>query len=55
MDNEIKIMINNESLTSLIRSNLCCHIGKTITQESINEITEQIIESINYFLNKKDQ
>jgi len=54
MQDEIKVMLNNESLTSLLRSNLCCHIGKTLTQESLNEITEQIIESINYFLNKKE-
>ena len=54
MDREIKIMLNNESLTSLLRSNLCSYIGKTLTQESLNEVTEQIIESINYFLNKKE-
>ncbi len=54
MDREIKIMLNDESLTSLLRSNLCCHIGKTLTQENLDEITKQIIESLTYFLSKKD-
>ena len=53
MGQEIKLMLDNESLASLLRSNLCCHIGKVLTQESLNEVTQQIIESITYFLNKK--
>jgi hypothetical protein len=53
MDGEIKIMLNDESLATLLRSNLSCHIGKTLTQESLNDVTQQIIESITYFLNKK--
>jgi len=55
MDGEIRIMLNDESLATLLRSNLCCHIGKIMTQESLNEITQQIIESMNYFLNKKEE
>jgi hypothetical protein len=30
------------------------HVGKTLTQEILNEVTMQIIESLDYFLNKKD-
>lgn len=54
MTDEIKIMLDNESLTTLLRSNLSCHLGKTMTQETLGEITSQIIESIDYFLNQKD-
>lgn len=55
MGGEIRIMLNDESLATLLRSNLCCYIGKIMTQESLNEITAQIIESMNYFLNKKEE
>jgi hypothetical protein len=54
MDKEIKLMLNNESLATLLRSNLSCYVGKTITQESLSELTVQILESLTYFLNKKD-
>jgi len=54
MSDEIKIMLDNESLAKLLRSNLSCHTGKTLTQDTLNEITRQIIESIEYFLNKSD-
>lgn len=55
MTDELKIMLDNESLGTLLRSNLSCFMGKTITQELLNELTVQIIESIDYFLNKKEQ
>lgn len=55
MDKEIKIMLDSESLSTLLRANLSCFVGKNITHESLKEITEQIIESINYFLSKKDE
>lgn len=53
MTDELKIMLDNDSLSTLLRSNLSCHLGKTITQELLNEITHQIIESIHFFLNQK--
>jgi len=55
MTDEIKIALNNDSLATLLRSNLSCHMGKMITQESLGELTNQIIESIEFFLNKKEE
>lgn len=54
MKEELKVRLNSDSLATLLRTNLACHHGKVITQELSNEITVQIIESIDYFLNKKD-
>jgi len=54
MDDEIRIMLNNEALATLLRSNLSCYLGKSITVELLDEITSQITESINYFINQKD-
>jgi hypothetical protein len=55
MTDELKIMLDNESLGTLLRSNLSCYLGKTITQDVLNDITGQIIDSIDYFLNKKNE
>lgn len=54
MNDEIKIALNNKSLAILLRSNLSCHLGRVITNESLSELTNQIIESIEFFLNKKE-
>lgn len=48
-------MLNNDSLSTLLRSNLSCHLGRCMTQEMLNELTLQIVDSIDYFLNKKDE
>jgi hypothetical protein len=50
----LKISLNTESLTTLLRSNISCHMNKTLTQELLEQLTEQIIESIDYFINKTD-
>lgn len=55
MADELKVMLNNESLSTLLRSNLSCYLGNTINQELLGEITKQIIESIDYFLNKSEE
>ena len=55
MPDELKMMLQNESLTTLLRSNLSCHLGKNITKEVLDELTFQIVESINYFINKKEE
>lgn len=54
MTDQIKIMLDNDSLAVLLRSNLSCHMGKTMTKESLDEISSQIVESINFFLNKSE-
>lgn len=53
MTEEIRIKLDNDSLTTLLRSNLSCYMGKSITQELLIELTKQIIESIEFFLNQK--
>jgi hypothetical protein len=55
MADELKIMLNNESLNTLLRSNLACYLGKTINHEILIDITKQIVESIDYFLNKPEE
>ena len=52
---KVKIKLNTESLTKLLRSNLSCHMNKILTQESMEQLTAQIIESIDYFINKSDE
>jgi hypothetical protein len=47
---DVKDMIHDESLAKLLRSNLSCYIGKSMTVESLDEITKQIVESINFSL-----
>jgi hypothetical protein len=47
----VKIKLNTESLTTLLRSNISCHMNKTLNQELIDTLTKQIIESIDFFLN----
>lgn len=54
MSNELNIHLNKEELSKLLRSNLSCHLGKTLNQENLSEITLQIIDSIDYFLNNKE-
>lgn len=54
MTEEIRIKLDNESLGTLLRSNLSCHMGKNITQELLTELAAQIIESIDYFINNKN-
>ena len=46
--------INTEGLTKLIRSNISCHMNKPLTQDLIDTLTYQIIESIGYFSNSKE-
>lgn len=48
-------VITNERLCSLIKSNISCHAGKPLSQELIDILCTQIVESIDYFLNNGDQ
>jgi len=51
----VRIKLNTESLTTLLRSNISCHMNKTLNQELMEQLTAQIIESIDYFINKGDE
>jgi hypothetical protein len=46
-----KIKLNEENLSLLLKSNISCHFNKPLTQELIDTLTKQIIESIDFFLN----
>jgi hypothetical protein len=48
------IVISPELLASLIRSNISCHSGKIFTQELIDSMTVQIVESIVFYLDSKE-
>jgi len=51
---EIKISLNEERLSSLVKSNISCHINKPLSSDLINVLTQQIIESIDFFLNQNN-
>jgi hypothetical protein len=51
----LRLTLNTEKLTTLIRSNISCHMNKTLNQELMELLTAQIIESIDYFINKSDE
>jgi len=55
MTEEITITVNAEKLSTLLRSNISCHANKPLTQELIDILTKQIVESIDYFINKGDE
>jgi parvulin-like peptidyl-prolyl isomerase len=44
----------NDSLDRLLRSNISLHINKTITPVLLDELVEQIIDSIEYLLNEQE-
>ncbi len=54
MTEQITVKINAELLKSLIRTNISCYLTRPLTVEVLEEMTNKIIESIEYFLNKKD-
>lgn len=51
---KLKISLNEEKLASLVKSNISCHFNKPLSSDLIDVITTQIIESIDFFLNQKD-
>lgn len=55
MHQDSTIKLNNTSLAIILRANLSCYLGKVITQEHLSNITLQIIESIDFILNKQDE
>lgn len=47
----LKINLNSERLSTLLKSNLSCHFNKNMDQELIDTLTQQIVESIGFLLN----
>lgn len=54
MKEQIAPELNTEKLTALLRSNLSCHRNQILTQELIDTLSLQIVESIDYFINKHE-
>ena len=52
MTHAIHIKLDNNLLEKLLHTNLATHLGKTLTQDVLNDVTKEIIESIDFFLNK---
>jgi len=48
---QVRPLIEDESLVSLLRTNIAGHLGKEMTKDALDELTVQIIESIDYKLN----
>ncbi len=44
-----------EEMRALIRNNLRCHIDKLLSKELLDTIMEQVNDSIDYLLDKKDE
>lgn len=42
------------TLAPLIRNNLSCYVDKPLTKELIETLSEQIIDSIEFILSKKE-
>lgn len=42
------------TLAPLIRNNLSCYVDKPLTKELIETLSEQIIDSIEFVLSKKE-
>ena len=55
MTEEINITVNVEKLSTLLRSNISWHMNKPLTQELIDTLTKQIIDSIAYFLSMREE
>lgn len=55
MVKEVKELLDGEAMINLLRSNLSHHYGKNLDMYSIDEITQQIIESIYYLINQKSE
>jgi hypothetical protein len=48
-------MLTMEELLPLIRNNLICHLDKALNKELLEVIMAQVNDSIDYFLDSKEQ
>jgi hypothetical protein len=49
------IKLQGEHLAELLKSNMACHLNKPMTPELMDELVTQIIDSIDYFINKLEE
>ena len=50
-----EIKLNEQHLSELLKSNMACHLNKPLTPNLMDELVEQIIDSIDYFVNKTEE
>jgi hypothetical protein len=48
-------MMTLEQLLPLIRNNLACYLDKPLTKDLIDSLMQQIIDSIDYSLDAKEE
>lgn len=44
-----QIILTEEKLSCLVKSNISCYFNKPLSSDLINELTQQIVESINFY------
>jgi hypothetical protein len=44
-----------QELMPIIRNNLCCHLDKTLSKDLLDTIIKQVNDSIDYFLDRKEE
>ncbi|CEG60994.1 protein of unknown function [Legionella micdadei] len=54
MTDQNNIKINKDILSSVIKGNLSDYYNQPLTPDNINVIAQQLIESIDNFINKKE-
>lgn len=52
---EITIKFNPQNLSNVIKGDLSAFYNQHLTADIINTITQQLIESINTYINKRDR
>lgn len=45
-----QIILTEEKLSCLVKSNISCYFNKPLSSDLINELTQQIVESINFYI-----
>lgn len=47
----LKVILNHEKLSHLIRGNLCSYFNKVLNADDIDTLTHHLIDSIDDFMN----
>ena len=45
-----QIILTEEKLSCLVKSNISCYFNKPLSSDLINELTQQIVDSINFYI-----
>ena len=50
----LKVILNHEKLSNIIRGNLCSYFNKALNAEDIDTLTQHLIDSIDDFMNTEE-